>query len=87
MTAARFFGGLLITVGALIGGLSGLCTAVGLAFSLTGKDMGMAPVVLIVGGPPIAIGVGLFFGGRALWRRGAAPPPKTLEVFDEPPPP
>ena len=88
MTAARFFGGLLMTFGVLIGGLSGLCTVVFLGFSLsTPGDRSMLPLVVLIGGPPIAVGLALFFGGRHLWRRGAPAPPPRAAIFDDPPPP
>jgi hypothetical protein len=87
MTAARFFGGLLMAVGVMVAGLSGLCTIVFLAMSLPPNGASMIPLVLIIGGPPIAIGLGLIFGGRVLWRHGAPPDPKALEIFDDPPPP
>ena len=69
----RLFGGLLLAAGILIGGASGLCTLVFLGTGLTdgGGDeffLGILPLILLIGGIPIAIGIGLFFGGRALLR-------------------
>jgi len=62
-------GGLLLAVGILLAGVSGLCS---LAFLVMGiGDGGLAdilPLLLVVGGLPFVIGVGLFFGGRSLLR-------------------
>ena len=62
-------GGILIAVGLLIAGGSGLCSlAILFDGGFTSEEMGMLPLVLIVGGIPFAAGVGLIFGGRALIR-------------------
>jgi hypothetical protein len=63
-------GGLLMAVGILIAGGSGLCS-LGVLFS-SGEFGGveMWPVVLIVGGIPLAAGVGIAYGGYALFRSG-----------------
>jgi hypothetical protein len=62
----RLFGGLLIAVGIVIAGASGLCSLFFLIGSLTSiSNLG---AVLLFGGPPIAAGVGLVFAGRALIR-------------------
>lgn len=55
----RFFGGLLIGLGILIGGSSGLCA---LAF------IPIAGPVVLIAVIPIGIGAALFIAGRALWR-------------------
>ena len=73
----RFFGGLLMLVGGLLGGLSGLCTLwfIGgtIVSSMQGQLGGGAlssyvwewvGMGLIVGGLPTVVGVGLFFLGR-----------------------
>jgi ribulose 1,5-bisphosphate synthetase/thiazole synthase len=65
----EFFGGRLAVVGAMIAILSGLCTAVGLAF-----DPGMA---IAVGTLPILLGGGLWLGGMAIVK-GARPPPRPV---------
>jgi hypothetical protein len=68
---ARLFGALLMAAGALIAGLCGLCSVaflVSLAATDQGGLGGMWVVALIFGGPPIVIGVGVFLGGRSLWR-------------------
>jgi hypothetical protein len=68
----KLFGGLLLAAGILIGGASGLCSLVfivmGLSEGAGGFGLGILPMVLMIGGIPFAIGVGLFFGGRALLR-------------------
>jgi hypothetical protein len=68
---ARLFGALLMTVGALMMGLCGLCSLAVLV-SMTGggasEPGGMLLLVLIIGGVPIAIGFGIFWLGRWLWR-------------------
>jgi len=63
-------GGILLAVGVLVAGLSGLCSLVFLGMGLTEPSgmVDMLPMVLLVGGIPFLIGLGLFFGGRALLR-------------------
>lgn len=61
------FGGILLAIGILIAGASGLCS---LAVLLGGfGGFSMLPVVLMVGGIPFAVGAALGFGGRALIRQ------------------
>lgn len=75
------FGGLMMGCGILIAGLAGLCTLLAAGSALidtTTQDArefaSMIPAVLIAGGIPIAIGVGLFFAGKALMKSpGPAP--------------
>lgn len=63
------FGGILLAAGILIGGASGLCTVVFFVMTVAhGGGFGGLPVMLFVGGIPFAIGLGLFFAGRALIR-------------------
>ena len=68
------FGGILIAVGILIAGASGICSAAMLFGGGFGAGSGMdsflsmLPVVALFGGPPIAAGIGMVFGGRALVR-------------------
>jgi hypothetical protein len=80
-----FFGSALMAVGALMGGLCGLCTAVFVIGGIFGGGGGgefgggeMVVMALVIGGLPTLIGVGLFFGGRALWR-DAQPPPRPVQ--------
>lgn len=65
----RFFGGALMAVGFLIMALCGLCSACGMVIGLTDetfKGADMIAAVLIFGGVPFLIGLGIFFGGKAL---------------------
>ena len=69
----RFFGTAMMAVGALLAGLSGLCTlgyaGIGLWALATEHDpFGGAMVImaLLSGIVPILVGVGLYFGGKAL---------------------
>ena len=68
----QFWGGLLLAIGILIMTGSGLCTLWIIGAGLTSMQIGEAlaalPIPLIVGGIPFAIGLGMFFGGRALLR-------------------
>ena len=62
-------GGILMGVGILISGASGLCSAA--IFMSSGEFGGpeMWPLVLLFGGVPFALGLGLFLWGRSLNRR------------------
>ena len=61
------FGGILLGAGILIAGASGLCSLVFLGMGLTEPSgmVDMLPMVLLVGGIPFLIGLGLFFQGRS----------------------
>ncbi|HEX6741884.1 MAG TPA: hypothetical protein VF079_08855 [Sphingomicrobium sp.] len=61
----EIFGGILLAVGILVAGASGLCSLVVL-FGFGSSDLSMIPLVLVVGGIPFAIGFGIGFGGWAL---------------------
>lgn len=75
------FGGILLAIGILIAGASGLCSLYFIGSGLTyggssDELLSDLPLVLMVGGIPFAVGVGLIFSGRALirsdredWRR------------------
>jgi hypothetical protein len=75
----KLIGGILLAVGGLIAGLSGLCTIVVVGGSLAspgewtpgdfGGIAGSLMIVLIFGGIPFAIGAGLFLLGRSLLRK------------------
>jgi hypothetical protein len=67
---AKLFGALLMAVGGLMAGLCGLCSAGVVIITISGGSNGIGALmmlVLIFGGPPIAIGTGLFLWGRSLW--------------------
>jgi hypothetical protein len=59
----------LLAIGILIAGLSGLCTLVFLVSMASEANAGMLPLVLVVGGLPLMLGLGLVFGGRAMIRK------------------
>ena len=65
------FGGLLLAVGALVAGLSGLCTILVIADeaprSWAAFKEGL-PIVLTFGGLPFVVGLALLFGGLRLLR-------------------
>ena len=62
-------GGLLLAVGILVAGVSGLCSLAVLVMGVGGGGLAdTLPLLLVVGGVPFAIGLGLFFGGRSLLR-------------------
>ncbi len=70
----KVLGGILLAVGILIAGASGLCSlAMLISFFSSGStftDLGDGlPLVAIFGGIPFAAGIGLLFAGRQLLRR------------------
>ena len=65
----QVFGSILLAVGILIAGGSGLCSLVVLGGGISNSFGEVLGIVLIVGGIPFAIGLGLFFTGRALVRQ------------------
>jgi hypothetical protein len=76
----KLFGSLLLGCGIIFAGLSGLCTLLVAGSALVGSSngeemMSVLPASLIFGGVPIAIGIGMFFGGRALLRSAKADEP------------
>jgi hypothetical protein len=75
MTLKQLWGGILIAVGILIAGASGLCS-LNLLFesdtyaSASWNQFGsMLLLVLMFGGPPFALGVALVFGGARMSRK------------------
>ena len=64
----KVLGGILIAVGLLIAGASGLCSFMLIAEELrnANADMGGTLAVAIVGGIPFLIGAGMIFGGWKL---------------------
>jgi hypothetical protein len=71
----QLIGGILIAVGILIAGASGLCSLYMVVSSdmyrsgATAELLSMLPLVLLFGGIPFAIGLGLVFSGRSVIRR------------------
>jgi hypothetical protein len=69
----ELFGGILMAIGILIAGASGICSLMMLVDSgQWGGALSMLPMVLIFGGVPLAGGVGIAFLGRSLIRGGRA---------------
>jgi hypothetical protein len=84
----KIFGSILMAVGILIAGASGLCSLAVLGSGLSGGPGGLGEllgIVLLVGGIPFGIGLAVFFGGSALVRQAkrdadkTPPPPLTHE--------
>jgi hypothetical protein len=65
----QLFGGILLAVGILIAGASGLCSLVVLFSSGEFGGSGMLGAVLLFGGIPFALGAGLAFGGQTMIRQ------------------
>lgn len=70
-------GGILLAVGLLVMGLSGLCSGVFVVMmlaegSLDSEMLSILLMPLIIGGVPFVIGLGLFVLGRVLLRDGRA---------------
>jgi hypothetical protein len=81
-----FAGRALVTVGALILGLSGLCTLGFAGVTIVtdthragsyGGFSSMLPFMLVVGGVPMLIGFGLLRWGLAVLRMAPKPPPSS----------
>jgi hypothetical protein len=78
----KLIGGILLAVGTLIAGVSGICTLVVVGSSLASPNewtgggasglFGSFMIVLIVGGIPFLLGLGLFLLGRRMLRRDDA---------------
>lgn len=67
----RLLGGVLIAIGALVSGLSGLCSVMLIISEMPLSEMDLKeglPIVGIVGGIPFLIGLAAIFGGRRLLR-------------------
>ena len=63
------FGGILLAVGIIIMGLTGLCSVMVLGSSRPSEWLSGIPVVLAFAALPAAIGIGLIFAGRRLIRK------------------
>ena len=79
----QVFGGILLAIGILIAGASGLCSLVLLFENGPYGGSGMLPAVLIFGGIPFAIGAGIAVGGWALIRSARNErPPEIDDTFE-----
>ena len=70
----RVLGGILLAIGILIAGLSGLCSLVFVVTELTSPYSSVdrtVSYVLGIGGIPFVIGLGLTFLGRKLIKSGS----------------
>jgi hypothetical protein len=76
------FGGILMAVGILIAGASGLCSLTILLSSGEFGGPGMWPMVLMIGGIPFAAGAGIAYGGYALIRSARNNPDLGTESND-----
>jgi hypothetical protein len=68
----RTWGGLLLAIGILIAGGSGLCSMAVLFTPGEYSGLEMWPAVALIGGIPFALGLAIAFGGRALLRSARA---------------
>jgi len=64
----KVFGGVLLAMGILVAGASGLCSLAVLFSSGEFAGGGMWPAVLLFGGIPFAAGAGMVYGGLRLIR-------------------
>jgi hypothetical protein len=62
----KLIGGILMAIGILIAGASGLCSLVFAIGGLSGGGAELLPLVLVIGGVPFAIGFGMAALGRSL---------------------
>lgn len=82
----QVFGSILMAVGILIAGASGLCSLVvlgGASSNGFGEALGF---VFMFGGIPFAIGLAMFFGGRALVRRAKSDTSNSAKPQEPKPP-
>lgn len=79
----KIVGGILIAIGILIAGASGLCSLTVLLGSGEFAGSGMWSAVLIFGGIPFAVGAAIGYAGYALIRNArTAAPPDVGDTFD-----
>lgn len=83
----RFFGGMLMAVGALVALLSGLCSLGFFVVMLSerggaGALLGGMIMVAIIGGVPFAFGLVIFFVGRNLYRISRPTLPNLAKTFE-----
>lgn len=84
----KLFGGILMAIGILVAGLSGLCSLIligGSISSVTSSDIlpGLL-VVGLVGGIPFAGGIALFIAGRAMARNASRNAPNNRPEHRDP---
>jgi hypothetical protein len=73
----KVLGGCMLGAGILIAGLSGLCSLMLILseMPLTARDLSEGlPVVLVIGGVPFLVGIGLVFLGRFVIRQDYGKP-------------
>lgn len=79
-------GGIMMAIGILVMTTSGLCTLFVVASML--PDMASQPLLLmlplLVGGIPLAMGIGLLLGGRAIRRDDRQAEAETAELSPRP---
>jgi|KBSMisStaDraftv2_1062788.scaffolds.fasta_scaffold603710_2 hypothetical protein len=73
------FGGILMAAGILIAGASGLCSLFVLFSGGEFGGMSMLPLVLLIGGIPLAAGAGIAYGGYALIKNAREQRDQTIE--------
>ena len=66
--AKTFFGYFLAIVGCFIACTAGLCGACSLVVFFTNLDEELILTILLFSGGPLIVGVGMFYGGRAILR-------------------
>jgi hypothetical protein len=77
------FGGILLAVGILIAGASGLCSLAVLFGGGFGGDASILPLVFVIGGIPFAIGAAMAYGGWVLVRQARKERPEDVtDVFE-----
>lgn len=70
----RLFGGILLAVGVLLAGACGICSLAVLLSGPSGSspDGSMLGLVLLFGGPPVALGIMMIVGGLRMVRQTEA---------------
>jgi hypothetical protein len=85
----KVLGGCMLGAGILIAGLSGLCSLMLILseMPLSARDLSDGlPVVLVVGGVPFLVGIGLVFLGRFVIRQDYSSPPNPSPPTPAPAP-
>ncbi len=82
----RIIGGILLAIGILVAGVSGLCSLLLLTEQSSWSGPAAAEsltIIAVVGGIPFLVGLGIVFLGRHLLR--TAPPPAQPPTREGPP--